>query len=86
MLSLTDKSVEHSPSVPEDYKQAVKDWIRETVESVSLRGWNKVGDMNLVIGWSDGKLKDLFQSISFEKNGDYVRKSLHGNSILTFWG
>lgn len=86
VLSLTDKSVEDSPSVPEDYKNAVKDWIRETVQSVSLRGWNNVGDMNLAVGWSDGGLKDLFQSISFEKNGDYVRKCLHGNSILSFWG
>lgn len=86
VLSLTDKSIEDSPSVPEDYKNAVKDWIRETVQSVSLRGWNNVGDMNLAVCWSDGGLKDLFQSISFEKNGDYIKKCLQGNSILTFWG
>jgi len=66
ILDLVDKAVENSREVPRDFKQQTKNWIRELVSSISIRGWKNVPDMTLSILFGQKGLKDINQLITYQ--------------------
>lgn len=73
---LIHEGVRKDPIFPykakEDYTQAVCGWIQEVAE----RGWEKVPDMVLSIGYSSAGLHDLEQDISFDYGSEWYKRYL----------
>lgn len=68
VLDITDEAIDNSGNVPKDFKQQMKDWIRELVSGVSLRGWNNIPDMTLSIFFTKNGLEDMNQSVLYTYN------------------
>ena len=61
----------------------MKDWIREMISKLAVKGWNNIKDMFLEIDYMGGSLIDKKQDIFFSLDNAELKSLLNSEKYLT---
>lgn len=81
ICDVADLAIDNSPNVPDSHKQQMKDWIRQMISRLSMKGWKNMPDMFLKIDYSGNGLIDKGQEIQFSLSSSWLRGLLDKSYI-----
>ena len=83
ICEIVDSAIDNSSKVPASHKQQMKDWIREMISKLAVKGWNNIKDMFLEIDYMGGSLIDKNQDIFFSLDNAELKSLLNSEKYLT---
>ena len=83
ICDIVDAAIDNSKEVPDSHKQQIKDWIREMISRLAVKGWNNIRDRVLDIDYFGGSLIDKNQDILFSMNNASLKSQLNSEKYIT---